>query len=112
MSVEIVERLSERLEHAGLGKRGRIGLGVWSASHRWLRIQAPLSPSQPAPVPTHPAVALTATTEVIRGVLRVRAKMARAVTLAKLMGRKQVDWALGHAAVMERLAGREVPQAD
>ena len=36
-----------------------------------LRIQAPLSPSQPAPV-TRPAVAVTATTELIRGLMRVR----------------------------------------
>jgi hypothetical protein len=32
----------------------------------------------------------------------VRAKMARAVALAKLVGVERVDWALGHAAVMER----------
>ena len=38
-----------------------------------LRIQAPLSPSQPASVPTRPAVAVTATTQRIKGVLRVRA---------------------------------------
>ena len=38
-----------------------------------LRIQVPLSPSQPAPVPTRPAVAVTATTELIRHVVRVRA---------------------------------------
>lgn len=36
------------------------------------------------------------------GVGRVRAKMARAVALAKLVGVERVDWALGHAAVMER----------
>ena len=38
------------------------------------------------------------------GVLRVRAKMARAVALAKLMGRDRVSWALGHAATTERFA--------
>jgi putative glutamine amidotransferase len=38
-----------------------------------LRIQAPLSPSQPVHLPTSPAVAVTATTELIRNVLRVRA---------------------------------------
>lgn len=36
------------------------------------------------------------------GMHRVRAKMAQAVALAKLMGRERVDMALGHAAVMER----------
>ena len=36
------------------------------------------------------------------GVTRVRVKMARAVALAKLMGRERVDFALGHAAVMNR----------
>ena len=41
---------------------------------RMLRIQAQLSPSQPdSPVTSLPAVAVTATTESIRGVLRVRA---------------------------------------
>ena len=48
-------------------------VGGWSVSRRLLRIQAPLSPSQPALVPTRPAVAVTATTELIRGVMRVRA---------------------------------------
>ena len=38
------------------------------------------------------------------GVPRVRAKMARAVALAKLVGVERVNWALGHAAVMERFA--------
>jgi hypothetical protein len=36
------------------------------------------------------------------GVVRVRAKMARAVALAKLVDVKRVDWALGHAAVIQR----------
>ena len=36
------------------------------------------------------------------GVLRVRAKMARAVALAKFVGVDRVNWALGHAAVMQR----------
>jgi Mu transposase-like protein len=38
------------------------------------------------------------------GVSRVRAKMADAVTLAKLSGVDAVDWALGHAAVHARFA--------
>jgi hypothetical protein len=43
-----------------------------------------------------------------RGVPRVRAKMARAVALAKLVGVERVDWALGHAAVMERFADADL----
>jgi hypothetical protein len=38
------------------------------------------------------------------GVCRVRAKMATAVGLAKIVGTQRVDWALGHAAVMGRFA--------
>jgi hypothetical protein len=38
------------------------------------------------------------------GVLRVRAKMARAQSLAKLYGAEPVDWALGHAAEWQRFA--------
>jgi hypothetical protein len=38
------------------------------------------------------------------GVHRVRAKMADAVSLAKLSGDEAVDWALGHAAVHNRFA--------
>jgi putative glutamine amidotransferase len=55
--------------------------GVWSGSRRTLRIQVPLLPSQPAPVPTRPAVAVTATTEPIRGVVRVRANASYASCL-------------------------------
>ena len=36
------------------------------------------------------------------GALRVRAKMARAVWLAKLHGAEPVNWALGHAATWQR----------
>ncbi|HWC37330.1 MAG TPA: IS21 family transposase, partial [Acidimicrobiales bacterium] len=36
------------------------------------------------------------------GAVRVRAKMAQAVALAKLVGVRRVDWALGHAAVLQR----------
>ena len=45
-----------------------------------------LSPSQPAPVPTRPAVAVTATTELIRGLVRVRvnASYTAAVRMAGL----------------------------
>lgn len=53
-------------------------LSIGMGAHRWL--------SEAGPV----------------GVTRVRAKMARAVALAKLVGVKRVDWALGHAAVMQR----------
>lgn len=38
------------------------------------------------------------------GVSRVRAKMATAVELAKIVGTQRVDWALGHAGVMGRFA--------
>ena len=38
------------------------------------------------------------------GTSRMRAKMARAVALAKLHGAAQVSWALGHAAVHGRFA--------
>jgi len=38
------------------------------------------------------------------GVSRVRAKMAEAVSLAKLAGSEAVDWALGHAAIHDRFA--------
>lgn len=38
------------------------------------------------------------------GVLRVRAKMTHALSLAKLYGAEPVDWALGHAAVWQRFA--------
>jgi Mu transposase-like protein len=38
------------------------------------------------------------------GVTRVRAKMAKAVGLAKIIGTDRVDWALGHAAIMGRFA--------
>lgn len=38
------------------------------------------------------------------GVSRVRAKMATAVQLAKIVGSQRVDWALGHAGVMGRFA--------
>ncbi len=38
------------------------------------------------------------------GVSRVRAKMATAVDLAKIVGTQRVDWALGHAGVMGRFA--------
>jgi hypothetical protein len=36
------------------------------------------------------------------GTSRVRAKMAQAVSLAKLLGADPVNWALGHAAVTGR----------
>ncbi len=49
-----------------------------------LRIQAPLSPSQPAPVSTRPAVAVTATTELIREVMRVRANASYTGSLASV----------------------------
>ncbi len=38
------------------------------------------------------------------GATRVRAKMAKAVGLAKIIGTERVDWALGHAGVMGRFA--------
>jgi hypothetical protein len=38
------------------------------------------------------------------GVVRVRAKMAEAVSLAALTGAEAVDWALGHAAIHDRFA--------
>jgi transposase len=38
------------------------------------------------------------------GAVRMRVKMADAVTLAALRGTAEVDWALGHAAVHERFA--------
>jgi hypothetical protein len=38
------------------------------------------------------------------GCSRVRAKMATAVQMAKIVGTQRVDWALGHAAVMGRFA--------
>jgi hypothetical protein len=38
------------------------------------------------------------------GCSRVRAKMATAVQLAKIVGAQRVHWALGHAAVMGRFA--------
>ena len=38
------------------------------------------------------------------GTTRIRVKMAQAVTLAKLFETKDVDWALGHAAVHARFA--------
>lgn len=38
------------------------------------------------------------------GASRVRAKMATAVDLAKIVGAQRVDWALGHAGVMGRFA--------
>jgi transposase len=36
------------------------------------------------------------------GVVRVRAKMAQAVSLSKLAGTEAVNWALGHAAIHDR----------
>ena len=36
------------------------------------------------------------------GTTKIRVKMAEAVTLAKLFNAKDVDWALGHAAVHAR----------
>ncbi len=38
------------------------------------------------------------------GTTKIRVKMAQAVTLAKLFEAKEVDWALGHAAVHARFA--------
>jgi len=38
------------------------------------------------------------------GTVKIRVKMAQAVTLAKLFKAKEVDWALGHAAVHTRFA--------
>lgn len=38
------------------------------------------------------------------GTTKIRVKMAQAVTLAKLFDTKDVDWALGHAAVHARFA--------
>jgi hypothetical protein len=38
------------------------------------------------------------------GTVKIRVKMAQAVTLAKLFNAKDVDWALGHAAVHARFA--------
>ena len=35
---------------------------------------------------------------------KIRVQMAQAVTLAKLFDTKDVDWALGHAAVLARFA--------
>lgn len=42
------------------------------------------------------------------GATRVRAKMADAVSLAKLSGPETVNWALGHAAVYGRFAERDL----
>ncbi|CAN5712864.1 hypothetical protein BH24ACT5_BH24ACT5_08160 [soil metagenome] len=38
------------------------------------------------------------------GTSRVKAKMAEAVTLARLRDRQRVEWALGHAATYARFA--------
>ena len=38
------------------------------------------------------------------GTTKVRVKMAQAVSLSKLFGAAEVDWALGHAAVYQRFA--------
>ena len=38
------------------------------------------------------------------GTSRVKAKMAEAVTLARLQDRERIDWALGHAATFSRFA--------
>ena len=38
------------------------------------------------------------------GTSRVKAKMAEAVTLARLHGPERLDWALGHAAMFARFA--------
>jgi transposase len=43
------------------------------------------------------------------GTGKMRVKMAQAVTLAKLFGVKEVDWALGHAAVHARFAEADLP---
>lgn len=43
------------------------------------------------------------------GTGRIRVKMAQAVTLAKLFGARDVNWALGHAAVHARFAEADLP---
>ena len=49
----------------------------WRRRRQALSIQSPRAPSQPGPPVTHlPAIAVTATTESIRGVLRVRANVS------------------------------------
>jgi len=42
------------------------------------------------------------------GTVRVKVKMAEAVTLARLHGPDRVDWALGHAAMFCRFADRDL----
>lgn len=42
------------------------------------------------------------------GTARVKVKMAEAVTLARLYGREQVDWALGHAAAYGRFGDGDI----
>jgi hypothetical protein len=42
------------------------------------------------------------------GTSRIKAKMGDAVTLARLHGTEQVDWALGHAATFQRFAEGDV----
>src|SRR5699024_9498295 len=43
------------------------------------------------------------------GTSKMRIKMAEAVSLAKLFGSGEVDWALGHAAVHARFAEADLP---
>ena len=43
------------------------------------------------------------------GTTKMRIKMAEAVSLAKLFGPSEVDWALGHAAVHARFAEADLP---
>ncbi|MCI2264939.1 IS21 family transposase, partial [Sediminivirga luteola] len=43
------------------------------------------------------------------GTTKMRIKMAEAVSLAKLFGSAEVDWALGHAAVHARFAEADLP---
>jgi Integrase core domain len=45
------------------------------------------------------------------GTVKIRVKMAQAVTLAKLFNAKDVDWALGHAAVHARFAEATSPRS-
>ena len=44
------------------------------------------------------------TEDAAAGTTKVRAKMSQAVSLSKLFGTAEVDWALGHAAVHARFA--------
>lgn len=72
------------------------------------RTPVPRTPAERDFLAIGPGAALWLTEAGMAGVARVRVKMARAVTLARLTNPTRVDWALGHAATQQRFGENDL----